>query len=57
MKAALYYNNINDKEALYCQKLKEKSKDSELLEKFSCIDKLDPLNRFITQQDIKLFIK
>ena len=55
LKAALYYNNTSDEEAVYFQKLRETTKDSELLEKFSGIDHLDPLNGFINQQELSLF--
>jgi mannitol-1-phosphate 5-dehydrogenase len=57
LKAALYYNNTTDEEAVYFQKLRETVKDSELLEKFSGIDQLDPLNGFITQQTLSPFQK
>ena len=55
LKAALYYNNTSDEEAVYFQKLRETTKDSELLEKFSGIDHLDPLNGFINQQELSSF--
>ena len=42
LKAAFFYNNPSDEEAVYFQKLRETTKDSELLEKFSGIDHLDP---------------
>ena len=53
LKAAILYNNSSDEEAVYFQKLRETNKDNELLEKFSGIDNLDPLNKFVTHQ--KLF--
>ena len=56
LKAALYYNNAADEEAVYFQKLRETAQDSELLEKFSGIDHLDPLNGFITQQKLSPFL-
>ena len=57
IKAALYYNNTSDEEAVYFQKLRETTKDSELLEKFSGIDHLDPLNGFINQQELSSFVR
>ena len=56
LKAALYYNNTSDEEAVYFQKLRETTKDSELLEKFSGIDHLDPLNGYINQQELSSFV-
>jgi hypothetical protein len=35
--------------------LRETIKDSELLEKFSGIDHLDPLNGFVNEQEMSLF--
>jgi hypothetical protein len=57
LKAALNYNNASDEEAVYFQKLRETTKDTELLEKFSGINHLDPLNGFINKQELSSFVR
>ncbi len=56
-KAALVYDNPEDKEAVYLQSLRESVGDAEVLEKYSGIEKYDPLSEFIINQDIAKFIK
>lgn len=57
IKAALLYNDKSDEEANYLQNLRSNSSDSEILKKYSGIDNFDPMNRFITDQDLDLFYK
>ena len=57
LKAALYYNNASDEEAVHIQQLRERTKDADLLEKYSGIDHLDPLNEFINRQELSSFAK
>jgi len=55
-KAALIYDNPNDKEAVYLQSLRESVGDAEVLEKYSGIEKYDPLSQFIINQDLSIFM-
>ncbi len=55
-KAALAYDNPEDKEAVYLQSLRESVGDAEVLEKYSGIEKYDPLSDFIINQDISKFM-
>jgi len=56
LKAALYYDNREDEEALYLQNIRSTTEDSEILRKYSGIDVFDPMNRFILDQDLSAFI-
>ena len=57
LKAALLYGDKTDEEATYLQTLRTSSTDSDILNKFSGIDYFDPMNNFITEQDLSLFQK
>ena len=57
LKAALLYGEENDDEAAYLQNLRSSSSDTEILKKFSGIDHFDPMNRFITEQDLYPFLQ
>ena len=50
------FANENDDEAAYLQNLRSSSSDTEILKKFSGIDHFDPMNRFITKQDLYPFL-
>ncbi|MGA1870284.1 MAG: hypothetical protein ACMUJM_17230 [bacterium] len=54
-KAALVYDNSDDKEALYLQSLRESVGDCEVLRKYAGIELFDPLNSFIVNQDLSTF--
>ena len=56
-KAALAYDNPNDREAVYMQSLRESIGELELLKKHSGIETFDPLGHFIASQDISRFKK
>jgi len=56
LKAALLYGDDKDKEATYLQNIRSNSSDSEILKKFSGIDHFDPMNRYITEQDLHPFL-
>ena len=56
-KAALYYQNFDDKESKFLTLYRKKYGASEALEKICGIEKLDPLNSFILSQNIKSFFK
>jgi len=57
LKAALLYGDDKDKEAAYLQNIRYSSSDSEILKKFSGIDHFDPMNRYITEQDLYPFLR
>ena len=57
LKAALLYGDEKDEEATYLQSIRSSSTDSEIIRKFSGIDHFDPMNSFITEQDLSLFQK
>jgi hypothetical protein len=57
LKAALLYGEETDKEATYLQNIRLNSSDSDILKKFSGIDRFDPINYFITEQDLCTFQK
>ncbi len=57
LKAALLYGDNTDKEAIYLQSIRSSNSDSEILKKFSKIDQFEPMNKFITDQDLSPFIK
>lgn len=54
-KAALAYNNPDDKEAVFLQNLRGSVGDYEVLKEYSGIETNDPLGRFIVQQDLSKF--
>ena len=54
-KAALEYDNPNDKEAVYLQSLRKSLGDIEVLRRYSGIELFDPLGNFIVGQDISKF--
>lgn len=56
-KAALAYNNNYDSEALSLQNFRQSIGDNEVLKKVSDIELNDPLNQYITDQDISKFTK
>ena len=57
LKAALLYGEENDDEAAYLQNLRSSSSDTEILKKLSGIDHFDPMNKFITEQDLCPFLQ
>tara|TARA_A100001015_G_scaffold313875_1_gene422080 strand:- start:695 stop:1786 length:1092 start_codon:yes stop_codon:yes gene_type:complete len=54
-KAALYYNNKKDVEALTLMNMRKKYGDKQTLENICSIEKLDPLNNFIVKQNLEIF--
>ncbi len=56
-KAALAYDNPHDHEAGYLQNLRQNFGDEEILRKYCGIELLDPLNRYIAEQDLSRFVK
>jgi len=57
LKAALFYGDNSDQEAVYLQSIRSNTSDSEILKKFSKIDQFEPLNRFIVEQNLSQFLK
>lgn len=56
-KAALAYDDLNDKEAVYLQSLRLGLDDIEVLRRHSGIEVFDPLGKYIVSQDISKFKK
>ncbi|MCK5013471.1 MAG: hypothetical protein KAS66_06600 [Candidatus Omnitrophica bacterium] len=56
-KAALVYDDSNDKEAVFLQNLRESLEDVEVLKRYSGIEVYDPLGKYIIGQDLSKFTK
>lgn len=56
-KAALAYDDMRDKEAVYLQSLRTSLGDLEVLRRYSGIETFDPLGKYIISQDLSKFRK
>ena len=55
LKAALFYGDKEDKEAVYLQNLISSTNIYDILKKYTGIDHFDPISRFIINQDLSSF--